>query len=119
MEPNEPLTVQHVVSAIWAAAIGLVAPWVILGPLFWWLDRRRDRRFAREQDARQHAWAREQEARQQAWARERQEAARLSQLRDQLWVESLPAASRERILEERRQEREREELARAMLAAER
>jgi hypothetical protein len=55
----------------------------------------------------------------QRWARERQEQQRLHEIRDQLWLESLPPEARDRVLAQRRDTRELEERARAILAAER
>jgi hypothetical protein len=59
----------------------------------------------------QHRW-------QQAWDAQEWERQRLAQIRDQLWLESLPEADRERILERRREEHEREQRARALFEAE-
>jgi hypothetical protein len=67
----------------------------------------------------QHRWQHEQAERQRQWAQERQDWQRLQEIRDQLWLESLPEPDRERILARRREERELQQRARAILDAER
>jgi hypothetical protein len=58
----------------------------------------------------QHRWP-------QAWDAQEWERQRLAQIRDQLWLERLPEADRERLLERRREEHEREPRARALFEA--
>ena len=53
------------------------------------------------------------------WQYEEAERQRLQQIRDQLWLESLPEPDRERVLARPREERELERRAEAILAAER
>jgi hypothetical protein len=65
-----------------------------------------------------YRWDQEEATRKAQWARERQEWQRLQEIRDQLWLDSLPADDRARILERRREEREREQRAQALLEAE-
>jgi hypothetical protein len=66
-----------------------------------------------------HRWQQEEAERRRQWDRERQEEQRLAQIRDQLWLESLPPESRERIVAQRRESAELEQRARALLEAER
>ena len=65
-----------------------------------------------------YRWDQEEAARKAQWARERQEWQRLQEIRDQLWLDSLPADQRACILERRREAREREALAQALLETE-
>jgi hypothetical protein len=119
MDPNAPMTVRDFVYAAWAIALGFLVPYVILVPLWWWLDRRDHRRFwaqfERERQERQRQWAEER----RRWDQRQHEQQRLAQLRDQLWLESLPEPERQRILARRRQERDRDQRAQALLEAER
>jgi hypothetical protein len=55
------------------AILGMVVPWLVIGPIWWWLTR--------------HDWRR--------WALQRQ----LWQMEDQIWRESLPDWPREVIVE--------------------
>lgn len=66
-----------------------------------------------------HRWQREQAERERQRAQEREDWQRLQEIRDQLWLESLPEPDRDRILTRRREERERQQRAQAILAAER
>jgi hypothetical protein len=65
-----------------------------------------------------YRWDQEEAVRKAQWAHEQQEWRRLQEIRDQLWLDSLPADARARILERRREEREREARARALLETE-
>jgi hypothetical protein len=65
-----------------------------------------------------YRWDQEEATRKAQWARERQEWQRLQEIRDQLWLDSLPADQRACILERRREERERESRAQALLETE-
>jgi hypothetical protein len=39
MDPNTSMTVRDFGHAAWALAIGLLAPYVSVVPLFWWRER--------------------------------------------------------------------------------
>ena len=52
MDPTAPLTTGQFTQAIWALLIGLVAPWVTVIPVWIAIDRYRDRRAARLEQAR-------------------------------------------------------------------
>lgn len=69
--------------------------------------------------AQRQQWEAERAADREHWAREQQERERLREIRDQLYLESLPAPERERILAHRRREQDLEQRAQAILAAER
>jgi hypothetical protein len=113
MDPNAPLTTQQFTQALWALLIGLAVPWVAIIPVWVAIDRYRDRRAARLAQARWQAW-------EAAHPREPlDEHERLAQLKDRLWLESMPAHVRAHILRQRLEEAEREAQARAILEAER
>jgi len=98
--------------AIRAAVLVTVAPWVIIVPLYLLIDRYRDRRAARQAEARRQVW-------EATHPREPpDELARLHQIRDRLLLESMPAHVRAHILRQRLEDAEREERARAILEAE-
>jgi hypothetical protein len=44
MDPTAPMTPRDFAQAIWAIALGIAAPWVIIMPLWLVIDRWRDRR---------------------------------------------------------------------------
>jgi hypothetical protein len=97
---------------IWAIALGMVAPWVVIIPAWLLIDRYRDRRAVRLAQARWQAWA-------AAHPREASdEHARLAQIHDQLWLEGMPAHVRAHILRQRLEDAEREERAKTLLEAE-
>jgi hypothetical protein len=52
MGPTAPLTTGQFTQAIWALLIGRVAPWVTIIPVWIAIDRYRDRRAARLEQAR-------------------------------------------------------------------
>jgi hypothetical protein len=113
MDPNAPWTTGQFVQALWALAIGLVVPWVTIIPIWVAIERSRDRKASREAQARLQAW-------EAAHPREApDEPARLAQLRDQLWLDSLTPHVRAHILRQRLEDAEREARARAILDAER
>jgi hypothetical protein len=113
MDPTAPMTPQDFVQALWALALSMAAPWVLVVPVWLLIERYRDRKASREAQARLQAW-------EAAHPREPEdEHARLAQIRDQLWLESLAPHVRAYILRQRLEEAEREERARALLQAER
>jgi hypothetical protein len=112
MDPNTPVTTGQFTQTIWALLIGLVGPWVTIIPIWLLIERYRDRRASREAQARLQAW-------EAAHPREvPDEHARLAQIRDQLWLESLTPHARAHILRQRLEDAEREERARALWQAE-
>jgi hypothetical protein len=113
MDPNTSLTTGQFVQAMWALAIGLVVPWVTIIPIWVAIERYRDRKASREAQARLQAW----EASHPREAPD--EHARLAQIRDQLWLDSLTPHVRAPILRQRLEDAEREAQARAILEAER
>jgi hypothetical protein len=91
----------------------VAAPWVLIVPIWLLIERYRDRKASREAQARLQAW-------EAAHPREvPDEHARLAQIRDQLWLESLTSHARAYILRQRLEEAEREARVRAWLEAER
>ena len=113
MDPTAPMTSRDFAQAVWAIALGMAAPWVIIVPIWLLIERYRDRKASREAQARLQAW-------EAAHPREASdEHARLAQIRDQLWLESLTPDARAYILRRRLEETEREERARALWQAER
>jgi hypothetical protein len=113
MDPNAPMTSRDFAHAMWALALGVAAPWVLIVPIWLLIERYRDRKASREAQARIQAW-------EAAHPREvPDEHARLAQIRDQLWLESLTPRARAYILRQRLDEAEREAQARALLEAER
>ena len=113
MDPTAPMTPQDFAQALWALALGMAAPWVLIVPVWRLIERYRDRKASREAQARLQAW-------EAAHPREPEdEHARLAQIRDQLWLESLAPHVRAYILRQRLEAAEREERARALLQAER
>jgi hypothetical protein len=48
VEPNAPLTTQQFTQAIWAIALGVAAPWLIILPAWWAWERYQDRKASRE-----------------------------------------------------------------------
>jgi hypothetical protein len=64
--------------------VGLAVPWLLIGPLWWWLSRRDQRRWDRDEAERRRQWALQQQ---------------LRELEDQIWRESLPDWQREAIAE--------------------
>jgi hypothetical protein len=113
MDPNAPMTIGQFTQAIWALVISLVAPWRIIMPIYLLIERSRDRNASREAQARLHAW-------EAAHPREPEdEQARLAQIKEQLWLESLAPQTRASILRQRLEAAEREARARALLEAER
>jgi hypothetical protein len=113
MDPNTPMTTGQFTQAIWALLIGLVVPWVTIIPVWRLIERWRDRKASREAQARLQAW----DAAHPRGVPD--EHARLAQIRDQLWLESLTPDTRAYILRTRLEEAEREARARAILEAER
>lgn len=113
MDPTAPMTPQDFARALWALALGMAAPWVIIVPVWLLIERYRDRKASREAQDRLQAW-------ETAHPREpKDEHARLAQIRDELWLESLAPHVRAYILRQRLEEAEREERAQAILEAER
>jgi hypothetical protein len=55
MDPNAPLTTREFTQAIWGLLFGMVAPWMIILPVWLLLDRYRDRKASREAQARINA----------------------------------------------------------------
>jgi hypothetical protein len=97
MDPNAPLTTEPCAQALWA----LVPVWLVI-------ERYRDRKASREAQARLQAW-------EAAHPREPEdEHARLAQIRDQLWLDSLAPHVQAYILRQRLEAAEREEQARAL-----
>jgi hypothetical protein len=43
MDPSAPLTAQQCTQAVWALVIGFAAPWVVIFPVWWLIERWRDR----------------------------------------------------------------------------
>ena len=98
---------------MWALAIGLVVPWVTIIPIWVAIARARERQASREAQARLQAW-------EAAHPREASdEPARLAQIKDQLWLDSLEPHVRVHIPRQRLDEAEHEAQARALLEAER
>jgi hypothetical protein len=107
------MTPRGFAQAMWAIALGMAAPWVLIVPIWLLIERARDRRAARQAQARLQAW-------EAAYPREApDEHARLVQIRDQLWLESLAPHARAYLLRQRLADAEREARARALLEAER
>jgi hypothetical protein len=97
---------------VWALALGLVVPWVTIIPIWVAPERARDRKASREAQARLPAW-------EAAHPREPpDEPARLAQIRDRLWLDTLEPYVRAHILRQRLEDAEREARARALLEAE-
>jgi hypothetical protein len=69
--------------------------------------------------AQRRQWEAARAAERAHWAREQQGRGRLREIRDQLYLESLPAPERERLLARRRREQALDARAQAILAAER
>jgi hypothetical protein len=91
----------------------MVAPWVIIVPIWRLIERYRDRQASREAQARLQAW-------EAAHPREAPaEYARLAHIRDQLWLESLAPHVRAYILRQHLENAEGEARARALWQAER
>jgi hypothetical protein len=113
MDPNAPLTTQQFTQALWAAALGFAAPWLLIIPAWLLIERWRDRKASREAQERLRRW----EATHPLDPED--ERARLAQIKDRLWLESLPPDARRSILRQRQDEAGREARARAILDAER
>jgi hypothetical protein len=113
MDPNAPLTTQQFTQTIWAIAVGVAAPWLILLPAWWAWERYQDRKASREAQERLRRW----EATHPLEPED--EWARLAQIKDRLWLESLAPDARRDILRQRQAEAGREARARAILEAER
>jgi hypothetical protein len=113
MDPNAPLTTQQFNDSLLSIALGFAVPWVIILPLWWAWDRYQDRKASREAQERLRQW----EATHPLDPED--ERARLVQIKDRLWLESLSPDSRRHILRQRQEDTEREARARAILAAER
>jgi hypothetical protein len=113
VDPNAPLTTQQFTQTIWALALGAAAPWLIILPARWIWDRYQNRKASREAQERLRRW----EATHPLEPED--EPARLAQIKDRLWLESLSADARLSILQQRQAEAEREARARAILDAER
>jgi hypothetical protein len=86
---------------------------VIILPAWWAWGRYQDRKASREAQERLRRW----EATHPLESED--ERARLAQIKDHLWLESLSPDSRRYILQQRQDEAEREARARAILEAER
>jgi hypothetical protein len=99
--------------AIWAIALGVAAPWLIVLPARWAWDRYQDRKASREAQERLRRW----EATHPLEPED--EWARLAQIKDRLWLESLSPDARRHILRQRQADAEREARARTILEAER
>jgi hypothetical protein len=113
MDPNVPLTAQQFAQAIWALALGVAAPWLIILPARWAWERYQDRNASREAQERLHRW----EAAHPLEPED--EHARPAQIKDRLWLESLSPDARRSILRLRQAEAAREARARVILDAER
>jgi hypothetical protein len=113
VDPNTPLTTQQFTQALWAVAIGIAAPWVIILPAWWAWERYQDRKASREAQERLRRW----EATHPLEPED--EWARLAQIKDHLWLESLSPDARRDILRQRQAEAERDARARVILDAER
>jgi hypothetical protein len=113
VEPNAPLTTQQFTQAIGAIALGVAAPWLIILPAWWAWERYQDRKASREAQELLRRW----EATHPLEPED--EWARLAQIKDRLWLESLSSDARRYILRQRQAETEREARARAILEAER
>jgi uncharacterized membrane protein YqiK len=113
MDPNAPLTTQPFTQAVWAIALGVAAPWLIILPAWWAWERYQDRKASREAQERLQRW----EATHPLEPED--EWARLAQIKDCLWLESLSPDTRRYILRQRQEEAEREARARTILDAER
>jgi hypothetical protein len=48
MDPTATLTTQQFAQAVWALALGMVALWVIIVPIWLLIERSRDRKASRE-----------------------------------------------------------------------
>ena len=83
MDPNAPLTTQPFTQAIGAIALGVAAPWLIILPAWWAWERYQDRTASREAQERLRRW----EATPPLEPED--EWARLAQIKDRLWLESL------------------------------
>jgi hypothetical protein len=113
MDPSAPLTAQQFTQAVWALVIGFAAPWVVIFPVWWLIERWRDRKASREAQERLRRWD---ATHPRAPA---DEHTRLAQIKDQLFLESLPDSVRAHILRQRLEDAEREAQARAIWEAER
>jgi hypothetical protein len=56
MDPTAPMTPQDFARVLWALVLGMVAPWVIIVPIWLLIERYRDREASREAQARLQAW---------------------------------------------------------------
>jgi hypothetical protein len=112
MDPNAPLTTGQFRDTIWAVALGIAAPWVVIVPVWLLIERWRDRRASRDAQARLQVW----EAAHPRAPRDARE--RLWQIRDQLWLDSPDPHVRAYILRQRLEDAEREARAQALLEAE-
>jgi hypothetical protein len=102
------LTTQPFTQAIWAIALGVAAPWLIILPAWWAWERYQDRKASREAQERLRRWeATHPLAPEDEWAR-------LAQIRDQLWLDSLTPHLQAYILRQRLEAAECEEQARAL-----
>jgi hypothetical protein len=113
MDPNAPLTTQQFTQAIGTIALGVAAPWLIILPAWWAWERHQDRKASREAQKLLRRW----EATHPLEPED--EWARLAQIKDRLWLESLSPDTRRHILRQRQEEAERKARARAILDAER
>jgi hypothetical protein len=111
MDPNAPRTPRDFAQAMWAIALGLAAPWVVIVPLYLLIDRWRDRRALRKARARWQAW----EAAHPPGPTD--DFTRKWQLREQLRLERLPAHVQAHLLRQRLEEAEREVQVQAILEA--
>jgi hypothetical protein len=98
MDPNAPLTTQQFTQAIWALALGVAAPWLIILPARWAWERYQDRKASREAQERLRRW----EAAHPLEPED--EWARLARIKDRLWLESLSPDARRDILRQRQAE---------------
>jgi hypothetical protein len=105
------MTPRDFAQAIWAIALGIAAPWVIIMPLWLVIDRWRDRRALWNAQARWQAW-------EATHPREPpDDLARRAQIRQQLWLEHMPAHVQAYLLRQRLEEAEREVQVQAILDA--
>jgi hypothetical protein len=55
MDPNAPMTVQQFSEIIWAMLIGFIAPWAVIFPAWFLIERYRNHKASREAQARLQA----------------------------------------------------------------
>lgn len=103
MDPNAPVTVQQFSELIWAMLMGFIAPWAVIIPAWFLIERYRDRNASREAQARLQAdatehpcWSRRVLAREDPdyWARRMELRHQIWQMEQQIREEQLPEEER-------------------------